>query len=640
MKILAAAVWPGLLLLSFIGWGSIPGLVLYRGRHTHWSLQAGWGIASSLILGGLLNLFALVSVSVVFAHVFAGLTLFVLQKWRDAGLWPAAASQAWGYLRSHPVALVLSIATFVWTVADLLSWTWYDRPNIQDDMHAYLVFPERMLQTGAMGPDPFNARMHMSALGGMSFLHAQMLTQLSFRYLNLMDAGIGLIVTLGLVWHYGMQIGAKVPWILLAMLAIMAIPNAFINATAMRLATALFICTCLTVELSPSNSRLAFLREVLIAMLIAGIVSLKSSLVPSAGVLVAAAYILRMRTEGQILKHLAQVAIIGLCILLFLSPWMIAAHRSGGTYFYPILGTGNVGPAYANFTAPAQNAGMLAPVLNVITNGMSLAALLLVLIGGWGFRTYFNQSLAAMTMASAALAGALMLEFATHGAVHTGRYNFPANLAAIAMLFLCNIRAAENISSTARRMGLAALSIGTVAAVVLVCFFQTFPVNTWKRLEASTPFLKSVGQYDTLDLDRVDIHARVQQSIPPGKTILARLSFPFMMDFTRNPVMVLDIPGGFSPPPGLPLGLGAESLANYLQRNGVDYFVYSYGDSANFGPDIVASMRDHPADPVSHSIGVMTERFNADIAGLAGVRKKIYDDGWFMAIDLSRKPDK
>ena len=76
-------------------------------------------------------------------------------------------------------------------------------------------------------------------------------------------------------------------------------------------------------------------------------------------------------------------------------------------------------------------------------------------------------------------------------------------------------------------------------------------------------------------------HTGMQQSIPQGETVLARLAYPFLLDFKRNRIFIADWPGGASLPPGMPSFKGAEALANYLISKSIRYVAYSYANEAN-----------------------------------------------------------
>ena len=53
---LFAFAWGLLILAALVGWGSILGRLLFPTEQTDWALRAAWGLALSVVLGGVLNL--------------------------------------------------------------------------------------------------------------------------------------------------------------------------------------------------------------------------------------------------------------------------------------------------------------------------------------------------------------------------------------------------------------------------------------------------------------------------------------------------------------------------------------------------------------------------------------------------------
>src|SRR4051794_39879594 len=72
-------LWTILILLAWIGWGFLLcGLLPHYSQNIDWGLAAAWGMALCIALGGVLNLFALISPGVGMAFVlFGGITWFV-----------------------------------------------------------------------------------------------------------------------------------------------------------------------------------------------------------------------------------------------------------------------------------------------------------------------------------------------------------------------------------------------------------------------------------------------------------------------------------------------------------------------------------------------------------------------------------
>jgi hypothetical protein len=132
--------------------------------------------------------------------------------------------------------------------------------------------------------------------------------------------------------------------------------------------------------------------------------------------------------------------------------------------------------------------------------------------------------------------------------------------------------------------------------------------------------------------------ARMLESVPEGAVLLARLRYPFVLDFTRHTILVVNYPGGSSPPPGMPFFQGGEPLARYLCGQDVRYVAYSYRTEANFGKEAF----EHRLDPeefawtrtqASHALD-----FQENLMKLGRSRRRIYDDGDIFVLDLAVSP--
>jgi hypothetical protein len=130
----------------------------------------------------------------------------------------------------------------------------------------------------------------------------------------------------------------------------------------------------------------------------------------------------------------------------------------------------------------------------------------------------------------------------------------------------------------------------------------------------------------------------MQETIPPGQPAIARMANPFLLNFSRNPIYVLDIPGGSGLPPGLPRSLNAEETARYFRSVSIRYLIYSYGDEAGFplskygewifwrGDGYLKRVRE---------IAIRTFGSQHVFKKLGTMYENLYDDGKIFALDLN-----
>ena len=150
-----AFLWGLLILLSLTGWGGVLNRLLFPEEQIDWGQRAAWGLAFSVVVGGLLNITAAISRRVILIYLGIGLAYWVIERLRVARL---PVESFLSSVRSYRGRTALLLAVLVVTCLALIRyagpvstlWWWEDA--------VYFVFPEKMLQTGSLGSDPFSER--------------------------------------------------------------------------------------------------------------------------------------------------------------------------------------------------------------------------------------------------------------------------------------------------------------------------------------------------------------------------------------------------------------------------------------------------------------------------------------------------
>ena len=194
--------WGIWILISFIGWGTAINRLLFPQHRVDWGQRAAWGIAWSVIFGGLLNVTWTISQAAILIYICSGALYGIIDAWRNKA---SLANKLNQLIKACQSNKFLALGTFIalllafWQYAGCVySYTF----SGLDDYHAYFVFPQKMLQIGSLGADPFSDRRLLSALGGQSFLQALSFSVLDERTGYLIDPGCALLVTLGLIIGY------------------------------------------------------------------------------------------------------------------------------------------------------------------------------------------------------------------------------------------------------------------------------------------------------------------------------------------------------------------------------------------------------------------------------------------------------
>src|SRR5580704_18570592 len=72
-----AALWSAVMVLSFVGWGSLVNLWIAPLRRMDWGLRAGWGLSLYVLSGGFLCVAHVAVRRVLIAHVWLGVLALI-----------------------------------------------------------------------------------------------------------------------------------------------------------------------------------------------------------------------------------------------------------------------------------------------------------------------------------------------------------------------------------------------------------------------------------------------------------------------------------------------------------------------------------------------------------------------------------
>jgi hypothetical protein len=633
--------WGALILGALIGWGGLLGRLLFINRGTGWGEKAAWGLALSVVLGGFLNLYSWISQGAILTFLGLGAGFFL------ADLWRRRSSLNGSLLRQHGsrgeqrlVLLVVLLLGLIIALRYAASVHGVQHPgavsavnfNAHDDFYAYFVFPEKMLQSGSMGPDPFSEIRVISSSGGQSFLHTFVLARLHEENLHLLDGGVGLAIVVGLLMGYLRH--SSTPWgaAPAVIFLFLWIPPLVGNIASLMTSLALFLSMHRILAWPEGTGRGLFSRAVMIALIIAAICSLKATLIPTCGLFVACSYFLAIAAADRKRNLIREMVMVILLSGVFLLPWSLSLYQSSGTLLYPLLGKGFHGSRYGTFLSPMSG---LKPMeiaeitLAKVTDPFMAALFLLGTRHLLSKQWVLEPRRATLSLLIAAILGKFILTMATAGEA-SYRYSYPFVLAIILILLVEAVRAPATYSTA--RVSLGTLVVSVLAAGLLMG-------ASWD--EARRSYLEQLGSLRDGVRNTVliragerDAYRKMQLSIPARETFLERVEKPFLLDFKRNRVFIVDWPGASSPPPGMPFFQGGEALARYLLSKSVRYVAYSYASEAGFSRRVLSHrLSDQNAWVRTHAQHAFD--FQDNLLELGNKRKRIYDDGETFVLDLS-----
>lgn len=644
-----AFAWGLLILASLFGWGSILRRLLFPREQTDWALKAAWGLALSVVVGGVLNLGSWISRRTVLVYLGIGILCWLiasLDSIRRVGSLRATFQAITS--GSHKAAIVLGMllvpffaglryAASVSVVRDddATGPSGQNRFYPVDDYQAYMVLPEKMMQIGSLGRDPFCSRRMESSLGGQSFLDTFILSVLPLKHLRLIDPGVGLLLIIALLWGDFKE--RKAPLLFFLAIALFFLftgpegreQGGWANITSFYIGTALFLALARTLAWKALPTSGLLPRAVMIALMASAICALKSTFIPFCGVFLACSYLCYAMEKNSRRKAIVELACAGILTLAFTLPWMISLYQASGTLLYPLLGRGYHQSVYGHSASPYSGLAVsdfIRLFALALPNPLfvALSALgLFYLASRWGS---FNGREAVLSLFVGGVVGDIVITLVTRGA-SSNRYAYPVVLAAILALMaeMGPIRFAT--VSERKFASFAPLAVGAVALFLVGSFWdpcRLLYVDCLRTIRLGLSNAPLVANQEFA------AYRSLQQAVPADEVILAKLDKPFLLDFKRNPAFVV----GWveeSPPPGMPLFQGSEPLARYLISQKIRYVAYTYGEEFwrhRYPDEVIANL------PPWFKALQQTYDFQDNLVELGKTRRRIFDDGKNFVLDL------
>jgi hypothetical protein len=641
----AAALWGVCILLSMIGHGSIVKRLLCPDQKIDWGLRAAWGLPFSACVGGVLEVTGTISRTTVLLFLSVGLLSFALDIPQMLPAFDGAS--VWSRLRNERVyklsaALMVLAGLFLAAryAGSVSLWgfggnTFPSNFNVYDDFQAYYVFPHKMLDAGSMGPEPFSVRRIASALGGQSFLQTFVISMLSERNINILDIGIGSILISGLLLGW-LQTSKPLPGSgpLTVILFLLLRPPS-VNSTSLLTAMALYLSLFRTLASRELCGGRATSRALLVGLQAAALCSLKSSHFLFCATLLGFTYtmgIVRSKFQREIVTEALLACAFSVLLLL---PWMMDMYRANGTPLYPILGHGYIAygypgllDAYAWLSSWSVFPGHILRVPRIPYLALGVLALFGATrrgIGEW-------ETNATLGMLASVCLGTIGTAKALGAFSGLYRYLFPFVVAGALIAGMQVLVRANSYGILVERLEGSVILAAAIGALLLAG--PSLLRNRAGYLALARSAVHGLRPASLVTADVVERHRQVQQAIPPGATVMARLERPFLLDFRRNPILIDDWPGFASLPPGVPFFKGSEALSSFLTAHSIRYVAYDYATEAGLRNELHGVTHDKDSF-VGISVALILD-LQGNLRELCDTRKRIYDDGSTAVVDLSQ----
>ncbi|WP_394844303.1 hypothetical protein LZC95_45530 [Pendulispora brunnea] len=565
-------LWGVLLSLSFAGWGAAIDRVGGHARAADWGLRAAWGMAWTIVAGGLLAALSLVSRGVLLAWVASGLISLVVELARFGVRFPVHSGALRRWLRYRGVYAVALIPVWGLLAVQYCVSPIYPHFNLNDDNVSYFALARALIDGGSL-IDPFSLR-RLSAYGGQSYLHALVLVVGDERHLHLIDMGMGpVLITAVLLGHVRER--ARHAWHLVPLLAILlaVLPATRINTASATTGALLFLAMYRTVD--RREVHLGIKTALPLALLAAAACTLRQNYLAVCAVFLVATYLafsFRGKNRIRLLARpeLREASLCAALTLAFLLPWLVLSYRSSRTFLFPIL-PGNYHSEYGAFGAGQDKLAQLKFLWNNATYSEPIRTLPFFILAALLVPDASpRKGSRALFIAAAIGFFAIVRGFPLSDPPNIGRYYYASMLAfVLATGLAAGAALPQSIRQGDFRVWIA------VGLVIVSSVLQIQETRDWAK--------STFGQYlddirtalgEPFSDHRNSAYQRLQQAVPPGAKMLAMLDDPYYLDFGRNAIYLVDLPGAVSPPPGMPLGRGPDALAEYLLNQGIRYYAF------------------------------------------------------------------
>ena len=571
-------VWSLLVVVGFAGWGSLVREAVAPRARVDLGLRIVWGASALCALAGILIAASLMKRGAALGFVEVGVLLAVAAAVRERAAVHRAAVFVLRVARREPALALVCLATAALVAVHYVAGVADPRPHPYDDDVAYLPFVRKLLDTGAF-PEPFSLR-RLAALGGQTFFLELVSLRADANQCHTFDRAICVLIVVLLI--AGHREGKRRSTILVSILSIaffVTLQSVAINTASYYSGVAFFLGLYRTLLWTRGEGGLLapWKPALVLGLVVAATCTLRQNYLVVPAVWLGAFYAqawLRARADLRPVREALLVAAISLAAL---AAWLVAAWQSNRTILYPVM-AGTANPAMGFAMTSTELTDEIRLLLAATLEGMPLHTLAFFgLAAALCLERAPGRPLGSLVLGGAAGLVALVHGISAADPGNVGRYAV-GFLAAVMLAVLLRAgthgaQAGAPADKEARSRAFAALALfGALAGLVearglLRPFYErslrnvSLAAATVPRSPASTP-------------PEHALYERLQRAVPEGKRIAIALDEPHWLDFARNPIWNLDMPGYSSLAPGMPFFQGSVRLEEYLRGTGVRYLAF------------------------------------------------------------------
>jgi hypothetical protein len=561
------ALWGLLVLTAFVGYGGAVKRALFRDAKVDPGLYATWGASAMFFVGGVLASMSLLKRPTIVALVLIGVALFAIAIVRTNGTTRSRTLPAILRLaRREPIMAFIALMGaalvslhYLGGIAD-----WHSDPQADDT--AYLGFVKKLLDTGSF-PEPFSFH-RLTALGAQTFFLALVAPHAAVTQPHSFDRGICLVLVVLLAIGYRTSRKPSLLFKVAAVAFLLIVPSVALDTASYFSGVVFFLALFRTLAFLQQRRDPAWVAAIPVALVGATACALRQSyvMVPPAILVVSYGLFVWKNRDRKI-----EPLYCALFMIVFLLPWIVMLRQS----------TGVVNAALALDAAGITWVRRIFTAFTVAMEGLPIRTLpvlfvVLVLLRDQGAR----RPVWALVAGFAATL-LVMIASSRQDQWLLARQVFGLSMA-IALVAI--LEAGVQVRRRPQLLGRT-----TAAAVAALCSVLIELLET--RATVAPGYRKMLENIDALLLSDPTttttsagtlLYRRVQDAVPRGERIAVMLDDTGYLDYARNTIFNLDLPGYASPSPGQPFFQGSSKLAEYLHGQSIRYVAFVRPDRSRY----------------------------------------------------------
>ena len=620
------------------------------------------GVACLIFLGGVLNLVRLAYPVVLGILFLSGLAFFVIRCSANAKVWLTtwytgsfSSSEKLKPIPVHllPIGILIIVVGF-YALALFPSSAF----NYADDFQTYIPRPLRMLQTGTMVGDPFEVL--GIDLGAHAFLQGFVLLGFPIEYLLGFDAVFSFSLAGLLLIAIGKKFNLHWSYTTFALLGFIVINPQSVNISALYTGSAIILgilfASCHLLDQMERSGRdvIPMISVGILGLLLAGAVAVKTSFASYTFAYFTfffAGLILISKDKRKILKI---GSLVMLSTFVALLPWLALHAASYVPALHAVLHP-STAAVEDGATLPKGYIAALFSTRDSFYGGSYLSygiiVLMLVMVGSYSLLNTFGNRAAPsqrgyFLVAAACCAASIISYFfnvfytVPESAV---RYSCPVLIATLPFAWLAASMTVSNTTHPAKLSNLSGIKIAvmmSMSLLVIILFWNNF-ISRIERIYYKHMMLSFhtsdsyIGRIRyTTSPDTKQVVREIQYKTQPAQKILAWISMPGHLDFSRNEIYAVGNQGLMNPWIDMPLNDSVGDMVQYLKGLGIRYIMWEYKD--DYGR--VIEYRKWASGPVDNytSTGKRALYFRRMLASIMNGGSFLYNTNGIVLFDLQQ----